>query len=99
EKYFHASEHGPSQVENPDDYVDLISGIETLEKVVSQDDLDKRDGIVPLDIQELNARQRKALGDVQFGGHLSRRHRELLVSLRGALILARTETPGSARAA
>lgn len=99
EKYIHAPRHGPSQAENPDDYVDLITGIETLERVVGQEDLDKRDGIVPLDIQETNEKQRIALGNAQFGEHLSKRHRELLENLRAALILARTETPGSARAA
>jgi hypothetical protein len=99
EKYVHAPHPGASEAENGEDYKDLMDGIQRLVAVVHQSIVDKRDAVVPLNIGEINARQRSAIGAVQFGTHLSRRHRELLESLRKALVLARTESPGSARQA
>ncbi len=99
EKYIHAPQRGPTEEENPDDYADLMNGINRLLTVVEEEDIDKRDTIVPLNIQEINEKQRNELGAVQFGPHLTQRHRDLLTALRAALILARTESPGSARAA
>jgi hypothetical protein len=99
EKYVHAPHRGPSEVESPDAYFDMVSGAQHLLTVVHEEVVDKRDAVVPLNIHETNAKQRTALGAVQFGGHLTRRHRKLLESLRTALVLARTEAPGSARKA
>jgi hypothetical protein len=99
EKYIHVPRRGPSQAENPDDYADLMSGTQRLLGVVQEEAVDKRDAVVPVNIQEINEKQRKALGAVQFGGHLTKRHRDLLENLRTVLILARTESPGSARRA
>lgn len=97
ERYVHAPHRGPSQVESPQSYADLWSGIEHLLTIVHQEVVDKRDAVTPLNIHETNAKQRDALKAVPFGSHLIQRHRQLLEKLRMALILARTE--GSARQA
>jgi hypothetical protein len=68
-------------------------------EVVDREYIDKETGVVPTNVAEINARQRTALGDVSFGPHLSENHRNTLNVLRTALICARTESAGSARAA
>ncbi len=99
EMYVHARPRGASRVETPQDFADLFNGLEHLLEVLEEQEVDKRDAVVPLDIAETNAKQRAELGAVQFGGHLTPAHRDLLETLRTAFILARTETTGSPAAA
>jgi len=99
EKYVGAAPRGPSQAENGDDYMDLVAGTQKLLGVVEEQVVDKRDAVVATNISQTNAGQRSELGAVQFGPHLTKRHRDLLENLRTALIYARTEAPGSARTA
>lgn len=96
ERYVHVPHRGPLETENSADYADLVNGINQLLYVVDQEWTDKRDAVVATNIQETNQKQRAALTAVAFGSHLTTRHRKLLEALRGALILARTEDPGSA---
>jgi hypothetical protein len=96
ERYVHARQKGPSPAE---DYTDFTNGVSGLLEVVDREYIDKDTGVAPTNIAEINARQRAALGDVSFGPHLSENHRNTLNVLRTALICARTESPGSARAA
>ena len=95
EKYVRVPRRGPGQTENPDDYTDLMMGIQGLLGVVEKQNVDKRDAVVPLNLADTNKAQRGELGAVQFGGHLTGRHRQLLERLRESLVLARTEEPGS----
>ena len=99
EMHVHAPRRGASQVETPDDYVDLLNGINRLLYVLEQQSVDKTDAVVPLNIGETNQKQRADLGSVQFGQHLTPRHREMLEKLRTAFILTRTDSPGSASGA
>jgi hypothetical protein len=85
-----------ARAESPEDYVDLLTGVQQLLKVATSEWYDMTSGVVPLNFQEVNSRQRKALGAIQFGGNLTPKHHDLLESLRTALILARTGSPGSA---
>jgi hypothetical protein len=96
EKYIHVPHRGPARAESPEDYVDLVTGVEQLLKGVTSEWWDMTSGVVPLNFQEVNSRQRKALGAIKFGGHLTPKHHDLLESLRTAFILARTGSPGSA---
>jgi hypothetical protein len=97
--YVHAPRRGASQVETPEDYVDLLNGINRLLYVLEQQGVDKTDAVVSLDIAETNQKQRADLGSVPFGEHLTPQHRALLEKLRTAFILTRTDSPGSASAA
>jgi hypothetical protein len=98
ESYVGAPHSGPSEVENPADYVDLMQGIQKLLLVIERGDVDKRYGYEFSYTAEMNRKQRSELEAVQFDGkNLNHRHRELLVNLRHALMLARTE--GNAREA
>jgi hypothetical protein len=99
EMYVHAPHRGASRVETPDDYADLLNGINRLLYVLEQQGLDKTDAVVSLNIADTNQKQRADLGGVQFGQHLTPRHRTLLEQLRTAFILTRTESPGSASGA
>jgi Domain of unknown function (DUF4157) len=47
-------------------------------------------------VQGTNAKQRAALGEVKFGSRLNARHAKVMDTLRTALLLARSEDPGSA---
>ncbi len=94
EKAVHLRRRGPSEVESPRGYVDLFNGIQSLLAVLQQENVDKTDAVVPLNLYETNKAQRAALASVQFGGHLTRRHRHLLEGLRTAFIDARTDAPG-----
>jgi len=96
EMQVHAPRHGASQVETPDDYVDLLNGINRLLYVLEQQSVDKTDAVVPVNIAETNQKQRADLGSVKFGEHLTPRHRDMLEKLRTAFILTRTDSPGSA---
>ena len=99
ERYIKVRRRGPSEVETPDGYLDLFNGIQALLIVIETQSTDKRDTVVPLNLTETNKAQRAALAAVKFGGRLTTRHKALLEALRRALVLARTEEPGSARKA
>jgi hypothetical protein len=86
----------PARPESPEDYVDLLTGVQQLLNEVTSEWWDMTSGVVALNVQEVNSRQQKALGAIHFGGHLTPRHQDLLESLRTAFILARTASPGSA---
>ena len=77
EMQVHAPRRGASQVETPDDYVDLMNGINRLLYVLEQQSVDKTDAVVALNIAETNQKQRADLGSVQFGQHLTPQHREM----------------------
>ena len=107
-KYVH-SRRGKAdpEVETPEDYADTVMGMQELLAVFSmmgesgqglirEEVPNRKDAAVSLAILEVNARQRAALAAVKFGSHLNRRHAKVLDTLRKALILARTEAPGSA---
>ncbi len=98
EQYIHAPHRGPTQVANADDYAELIGDTDLLLRVVDSEWTDKRSGVVPTNLAEVNAKQRQALGAVQLGPHLVKRHRDLLENLRAALIQARTNSPGAGQA-
>lgn len=99
EKYVGVAPRGPSQAENGDDYIDLVQATQKLFGIVEEQAVDKRDAVLATNISATNAGQRSELGAVQFGPHLTKRHRDLLENLRTSLIYARTEAPGSARTA
>ena len=99
EMQVHAPRRGASQVESPEDFADLLNGINNLLYVLEQQGVDKTDGVVPLNIAETNQKQRADLGSVKFGEHLTPGHREMLEKLRTAFILTRTDSPGSASGA
>lgn len=97
EKYVHAAHKGPSEVENADDYADFIHAVEHLLNVTEEQRTDMTDAVRALNQDETDKSQRSELAGVQFGAHLSKRHRHLLENLREVLILARTH--GSTRQA
>ena len=77
-----ARRHAPAQPETPEDYTDLLYGINHLRNAAFVN-------------QGNHEAQLKALGAVEFGEHLTPRHRSMLVNLRTALILAYSSAPGS----
>jgi len=95
EQAVHAPHRGPLETENSADYADLLHGINQLLDAVEQGWTDVAD-VAPANMHDTNQKQQAALTAVAFGGHLTTRHRQLLETLRGALMLARTESPGSA---
>ena len=100
EQYIHVPRKGPSNVENPEDYKDFLEGIQQLLKIVELEFIDKDTAVVPLNIKQIDTTQRAALGAVKFGEHLTSKHRDVLTTLRTALIYARsTDATGSARTA
>ena len=94
EKYVHAAHKGASEVESSDDYGDFIHGVEHLLNVTEEQRTDMTDAVRALNLDETDKSQRSELAAVQFGPHLSKRHRHLLENLREVLILARTEGSG-----
>jgi len=95
------------EVESVGDYADSVNGMNDLlwifrgvaegsdgllrEQVPGRKDQELSSGILGL-----NAEQRAALGKVTFGKRLNARHAKMLDALRAALLLARSEAPGSA---
>lgn len=75
----------------------FIDGVRQLVNVVMVRPYDLTSGVVWTNIDQINTQQREALQAVKFGPGLSVRHRDLLDSLRKALVLARTR--GSAKQA
>lgn len=99
EKHVKVRIAGPSERESAETYTDLMNGIRGLLEIANREWTDKRSGVVALNVEAVGERQRAALMSYKLGPNLSRRHRQLLESLRGSLILARTTAPGSARQA
>jgi len=97
ENYVGVRHAGPAEAESFEDYSDLVVGIDQLLKAVS--DVDKSHGGAAINEPEVVQKHRAALSAVPFGGHLSRRHRDLLTNLRTSLVLANTEARGEADAA
>jgi hypothetical protein len=97
DRYLHVRHKGPAEAPNADDYLDLVVGIRDLVDVTNKSWTDRTTGIVELNLDEMDAKQRVALTAVKFGPKMSSRHRKLLEGLRATLILART--PGGATAA
>ncbi len=87
---------GPSQVETDVDYGELYDGMNQLLWAIKQAGIDKTDAVVPLNIADINHKQRNEINAVSFGSHLTSRHRRLLTDLQRAFLLARDEDPGSA---
>ena len=99
ELYIHAPHRGGSRIETTADYLDLLNGLNDLVWILRKQGLDKTDAVVATNIAETNKKQRDELLAVQFGGHLTPQHRELVLNVRAAFILARTESPGAPGAA
>jgi hypothetical protein len=99
EQYIHAPHRGGSRIETAPDYIDLLNGLNDLVWIVRKAGLDKTDAVVATNLSETNQKQRSELGAVQFGAHLTPKHRDLLENLRTAFIYARTESPGASTTA
>ena len=70
----HLPHGGPARAESPEDYVDLMTGIEHLLQEVTKDWFDMTTGVVPLGHPGgRHAGQKKALSAIQFGGRISHR--------------------------
>jgi hypothetical protein len=91
EGYIRAPHKGPSEMENAEDYRDLLAAIEGLLTAVEKDWTDMTDGVRPLNKDQLDAKQRTEINAVKFGTKMSTRHRELAEKLRHAFTLARTD--------
>ena len=95
------------EVESVEDYADAVRGMNDLlwifgqleeggQGLIREEAPNRKEIEVSGAVLETNAKQRAALAKVQFGGRLNARHAKVLNTLRTALLLARSEAPGSA---
>jgi hypothetical protein len=97
EHYVNTRANRPDQEINGNSYADFADGVRLLTNVVDSAAYDRTSGVIPLDLADVNKKQRAALQAVTFGKGLNGPHRALLEQLRSTLILARTT--GSAKRA
>jgi hypothetical protein len=107
-KYVHArAGKAEPEVESFEDYADTVHGMNELlwvfgrmgeagEGLIREEVPNRKETVVSSAVLELNAKQRAALAKVEFGSRLNARHAKVLNTLRSALLLARSEAPGSA---
>jgi hypothetical protein len=107
-EYVHArAGKAEPEVESFEDYADTVHGMNELlwvfgrageagEGLIREEVPNRKETVVSSGVLELNAKQRAALAKVEFGSRLNARHAKVLNTLRTALILARSEAPGSA---
>ena len=107
EVYLQVRVKGASEVESGEDYADTLHAIRDLLNVfegapegslgtVREEVQGRPDAVVNSATREVNEHQRRDLRAVKLGGNLLERHRALVEKLRVAMILARSEAPGSA---
>jgi hypothetical protein len=108
ERYLHAKPKGkPSEVDSPDDFVDGLMAIQKLLSayedagegslgMVREKVEGRPDAKISMATQDVNSHQIERLQAVKPGAHLTERHRDLVEKLRTAMILARSDTTGSA---
>lgn len=107
-RYFHkAPRKSDPEVETLDSYQDAVNGINALlfafermgesgEGIIREEVPKRKDVLVSQAVVEINKKQRDRLEKVAFGSRLTKEHGRTLESLRELLILARTESAGSA---
>jgi hypothetical protein len=107
-KYVHAQAgKAEPEVESFGDYADTVHGMnellwifgqigETGEGLIREEVPNRKETVISSAVLGSNAKQRAALEKVEFGSRLNARHAKVLNTLRNALILARSEAPGSA---
>ncbi len=95
------------EVETAEDYVDAVNAANGLlwefsrmgeagAGIIREEVPGRKDILVSQGVLDLNAKQRAALNGVKFGSDLNKRRRKVMDTLRKALLLARSEAPGSA---
>jgi Domain of unknown function (DUF4157) len=107
-KYVHArTGNAEPEVESFEDYADAVHEMNELlwifgrmgeagEGLIREEVPNRKEVVIPSAVLELNTKQRAALEKVEFGNRLNARHAKVLNTLRDALLLARSEAPGSA---
>jgi uncharacterized protein DUF4157 len=107
-KYVHARAGiGEPEVESFEDYADAVNGMNDLlwifgqmneagEGLIREEVPNRKEVVISSAVLESNAKQRASLEKVEFGNRLNARHAKVLKTLRSALLLARSEAPGSA---
>jgi hypothetical protein len=107
EVYLGISPNGPSQMASGAAYKDALVAVKNLldefDKM-SEASLDTQresvqgrpDATVNMATREINTRRREGLQAVKLGDHTLKRHRAVIEKLRQAMLLARSEAPGSA---